>query len=129
MADLLGGLDLSGGSSPAPQSHSPAPTPNLLDNISTYNPSIPSSNASPSPSPQLVSSGSVAAPGSMTTVLRPSDEGARGLQVDAGFGSRDGQVVLNITFTNTSSEVASGFMVKFNKNAYAFPFVLSAMSS
>lgn len=113
-------------SSPSPSpSPSPAPTPSpapVADLLGT--------SVSPSPSPIL--SGGVAdllgggspAPvlkpvsSELPTVLRPNDENANGLQVDAAFAVVGGVVVLNVCFTNLSSGPASGFMMKFNKNAY-----------
>jgi hypothetical protein len=76
------------------------------------------------------SSSVVASTGSLRTVLRPTDEGANGLQVDAAFGVQGGQPVLNLSFTNHSAEVASGFMVKLNRNLFGLnPSAAVAISS
>eukprot|EP00742_Colponemidia_sp_Colp-10_P000826 GILJ01000896.1.p1 GENE.GILJ01000896.1~~GILJ01000896.1.p1 ORF type:complete len:928 (+),score=203.16 GILJ01000896.1:51-2786(+) len=46
--------------------------------------------------------------------------GSRGLQIEAAFDRRNGQVFLDMSFTNRSAAPLSGFAIQFNKNPFGF---------
>jgi hypothetical protein len=64
-------------------------------------------------------------------LLLAADKG-KGLQVAGGFSRRDGQLLLDLLFTNMTPEPMTGFAIQFNRNTFglapAAPLNLSSLA-